>query len=460
MQIGCYFYKKTTMTIIEKINKFVKKKYNLFSINSSKALQIQRLKPIVLISFIIIFSGIFFISHNLIHKKNKENISNFKEITKNNEFSNLANFFISKINSPYEEIEYVIKNNDTVEKILKKYKIRDVDIKKISLKLKQKKLANIYSGRKLLLILKKLEDGSKTIVNFLYPINNTTSVEVRKVQNDFIVKENILQLYKKEVVVKKVIKNNLYSSAVSSGVEPNIIVEFARIFGFEVDFQRDIRKGDWFEIFYEKFEDDNNKVRDTGKIIYASMYVNGEEINLYNFKYKNEEDYYDIKGKSITKSLMKTPINGARLSSSFGMRKHPILGYNKMHRGTDFAAPSGTPIMASGSGTVTRARWCGGGGNCVKIKHNSTYETIYAHMKAFAKGIKEGRKVKQGQIIGYVGSTGLSTGPHLHYEVIVNGKKVNSQKLKLPSGKTLKGDERKQFELDRIKIDLKLAELR
>ena len=448
------------MTIIEKINKFVKKKYNLFSINSSKALQIQRLKPIVLISFIIIFSGIFFISHNLIHKKNKENISNFKEITENNEFSNLANFFISKINSPYEEIEYVIKNNDTVEKILKKYKIRDVDIKKISLKLKQKKLANIYSGRKLLLILKKLEDGSKTIVNFLYPINNTTSVEVRKVQNDFIVKENILQLYKKEVVVKKVIKNNLYSSAVSSGVEPNIIVEFARIFGFEVDFQRDIRKGDWFEIFYEKFEDDNNKVRDTGKIIYASMYVNGEEINLYNFKYKNEEDYYDIKGKSITKSLMKTPINGARLSSSFGMRKHPILGYNKMHRGTDFAAPSGTPIMASGSGTVTRARWCGGGGNCVKIKHNSTYETIYAHMKAFAKGIKEGRKVKQGQIIGYVGSTGLSTGPHLHYEVIVNGKKVNSQKLKLPSGKTLKGDERKQFELDRIKIDLKLAELR
>ena len=157
---------------------------------------------------------------------------------------------------------------------------------------------------------------------------------------------------------------------------------------------------------------------------------------------------------------MKTPINGARLSSSFGMRKHPILGYNKMHRGTDFAAPSGTPIMASGSGTVTRARWCGGGGNCVKIKHNSTYETIYAHMKAFAKGIKEGRKVKQGQIIGYVGSTGMSTGPHLHYEVIVNGKKVNSQRLKLPSGKILKGDEREKFELERIKIDLRLSELR
>ena len=294
----------------------------------------------------------------------------------------------------------------------------------------------------------------------MFPINNTSSIEVRKSKNKFIVKENILQLYKKEVVIKSVIKNNLYSSAVQSGIEPNIIIEFARIFGFEVDFQRDIRKGDWFELLYEKFEDENEKVRDTGKIIYASMFVNGEEINLYHFKDKNSDDFFNIKGQSITKSLMKTPINGARLSSSFGMRKHPILGYNKMHRGTDFAAPSGTPIMASGSGTITRARWCGGGGNCVKIRHNSTYETIYAHMKSFARGIKEGRKVKQGQIIGYVGSTGMSTGPHLHYEVVVNGKKVNSQRLKLPSGKKLKGEARKDFELKRIKIDLKLAELR
>ena len=448
------------MTLIQKLRNLLKKKYNLFSIISPKSLRVKNFNSVFLVSMVIIISGVFFISTNFIDKTNKENSNNLKKITKTNEFSNLAHFFISKINSPYEEVEYIIKNNDTVEKILKKYEVRDKDIKKISLKLKEKKLANIYSGRKLSIVLKKLEDGSKTIVNFLYPINNTTSVEVRKAQDNFTVKENILQLYKKEVVIKKDITTNLYSSAVSSGVEPNIIVEFARVFGFEVDFQRDIRKGDWFEILYEKFEDDNNKVRDTGKIIYASMYVNGEEINLYNFKYKNDEDYYDLNGKSITKSLMKTPINGARLSSSFGMRKHPILGYNKMHRGTDFAAPSGTPIMASGSGTVTRARWCGGGGNCVKIKHNSTYETIYAHMKAFAKGIKEGRKVKQGQIIGYVGSTGLSTGPHLHYEVIVNGKKVNSQKLKLPSGKILKGDERKKFELDRIKIDLKLAELR
>ena len=448
------------MTLIQKINTFLKKKNNIFSFLDLKAIQIQKFNPLIIVSFLVIFSTLFFISSNFINKKNDKNYNNLGEITRNKDFSNLTNFLITKINSPYQEINYEIKNNDTVEKILKKFQIRDEDIKNISIQLKKKKLTYIYSGRKLSLILKRINEGSNTLVSLVYPINNTSSVEIRKAQNSFLIKENILQLYKKEVVVKNTIKNNLYSSATESGVEPNIIIEFARIFGFEVDFQRDIRKGDWFEILYEKFEDDNNKVRDTGKIIYASMYVNGEELNLYNFKYSKIEDYFDIKGKSITKSLMKTPINGARLSSSFGMRKHPILGYNKMHRGTDFAAPSGTPIMASGSGTVTRARWCGGGGNCVKIKHNSTYETIYAHMKAFAKGIKEGRKVKQGQIIGYVGSTGLSTGPHLHYEVIVNGKKVNSQKLKLPSGKTLKGEGRKKFEIDRIKIDLKLAELR
>ena len=448
------------MTIIQKISIFIRKKFNFSLLLETKILRVQKFNPLIIVAFLIFFTILFFISSSIITKNNDKNRDNFEEITKTNEFKNITNFLISKINSPYQEISYTIQNKDTVEKILKKFKIRNEDIGQITKKLREKKLANIYSGRKLLLILKRLEDRTNTLVNFVYPINNTTSIEIRKFKNNFEVKENILQLYKNEIVVKNIIDNNLYSAAIDSGLEPNIIIEFARIFGFEVDFQRDIRKGDWFEVMYEEFRDDNNKVRDTGKIIYASMYVNGEEINLYNFKFNNEEDFYDIKGKSITKSLMKTPINGARLSSSFGMRKHPILGYNKMHRGTDFAAPSGTPIMASGSGTVTRARWCGGGGNCVKIKHNSTYETIYAHMKAFAKGIKEGRKVKQGQIIGYVGSTGLSTGPHLHYEVLINGKKVNSQKLKLPSGKILKGDERKQFELDRIKIDLRLANLR
>ena len=448
------------MTLIQKLNSFFKKILNFGSTGKLQKIKILDYKPLLFISFFTLFSIIYFSIENILKKKNELSEKNLKNISESDDFSNLKNYFFSKINSPYEEINYLIENNDSIEKILTKYSIKSDDIKNISVKLKKQKLTNIYSGRELTLIYKKMENGSNTVVNLFFPINNTLSVDIRKIQDDFIVKEKILKLYKKETVVKNIINNNLYNSAVEAKIEPNIIIEFARIFGFEVDFQRDIRKGDWFEIYYEKFEDDNGKVRDTGKIIYASMYVNREEINLYNFNYKNDEEYYDIKGKSITKSLMKTPINGARLSSSFGMRKHPILGYNKMHRGTDFAAPSGTPIMASGSGTVTRARWCGGGGNCVKIKHNSTYETVYAHMKSFAKGVREGKKVKQGQIIGYVGSTGLSTGPHLHYEVIVNGKKVNSQRLKLPSGRILKGKAREEFELERIKIDLKLSDLR
>ena len=162
-------------------------------------------------------------------------------------------------------------------------------------------------------------------------------------------------------------------------------------------------------------------------------------------------------GKSIRKALMKTPINGARLSSPFGNRKHPILGFTKHHNGTDFAAPTGTPIMASGNGTVIKAGWCGNGGNCVRIRHNSSYTTGYGHMSKIAT--KTGRRVRQGQIIGYVGNTGMSTGPHLHYTVSHNGKFINSQKLKLPSGKILSGEERKKFEIQRIKLDVSLGEL-
>ena len=372
----------------------------------------------------------------------------------------LKESLIDEIRSPYIQHKYTIQNNDSIEKILNSFNIKRDEVKFVTTKLKEKELSYIYTGREIKLVLKKFSDNTNSIVKIIYPLSNTLKVEISKNDEDFSIKKLIIKLEKKEVVVKNTITNNLYSAAIKSGIEPNIIIEFARIYGFEIDFQRDIRKGDWFEIYYEKFLNEKGEVKDTGKIIYASMFVNNREISLYNFNYNSDVGFYNINGKSVVKALMKTPINGARLSSSFGMRKHPILGFNKMHRGTDFAAPTGTPIMASGSGTVTRARWCGGGGNCVKIRHNSTYQTIYAHMSKFAKGIKEGKKVKQGQIIGYVGSTGMSTGPHLHYEVVVNGKKVNSQKLKLPSGKILRGEARRDFEIERIKVDLQLSELR
>ena len=393
--------------------------------------------------------------------ENYTNPSNNLEKTEENDITLKAqNFLLKKLRSPYSNFKYRIKNNDTIINVLKEFDIVDDEINLIIKKLKEKKLTRIYPGRTVEIVTKNNSNNLNALINLKFKVNSTLSIEVRREQNDFRVYENILKLYKKEVVLNNKIENNLYSAAVEAGIEPNIIIEFARIYGFEIDFQRDLRKGDTFEIYYERFEDGKGKVRDTGKIIYASMNVNNRDISLYGYEEKNDIGYYDVSGKSIVKSLMKTPINGARLSSAFGMRKHPILGFTRLHAGTDFAAPAGTPIMASGSGIVTRARWCGGGGNCVKIKHNSTYETVYAHMKNFAKGIREGKKVRQGQIIGYVGSTGLSTGPHLHYEVHVNKKKVNPQKLKLPSGKILKGDARKDFELKRIKIDLKLAELK
>ena len=407
--------------------------------------------------------GIFFVVYavflNQIKHLTELKKDNFNFFLESEEFNNVKDFFFENISSPYKEFNHVVENNDTLEKILKKYKINNAEINNLINEIIKKKLFNISAGADIKIITKE-EKGSRQIVSLFYPINAITSVEVKRNKNIFDISKIILQLDRKEVVVSNTIKNNLYSSAVEAGVEPNVIVEFANIFGFEVDFQRDIRRGDRFEIYYEQFVDDDNIVRRTGKIIYASMFVNNREIALYNFKYNNEIGFYDVDGKSVIKTLMKTPINGARLSSSFGMRKHPILGFNKLHQGTDFAAPRGTPIMASGSGIILKAQKYKGYGNFVSIKHNSTYVTAYGHMSKYGKGIKKGVRVNQGRIIGYVGSTGMSTGPHLHYEVIKNGKRINSQRLKLPTGKVLNNNARNRFEVERIKVDVKLATLR
>ena len=374
----------------------------------------------------------------------------------------IKDFFLKKIKSPFTNINYEIKKGDTIGKILKKLNIKNSEIQKIINEYnKYGKPNQLLVGNKIdLVIEEKISEDKKSISSFFIPITKSTSIEIKKNESNKLESKKIItKLYKRTVVAENTIKNNLYSSAIKAKINPEAIIEFARIFGFEIDFQRDIRKNDYFRIVFEKYLDETGEFIKSGSILYAHMTVNGREITLYKFGNDKDYGYFDVNGKSVEKALMKTPINGARLSSSYGMRKHPILGFNKMHKGTDFAAPMGTPIMASGSGTVTRAKWCGGGGNCVKIKHNSTYTTVYAHLKSFAAGIKAGKKVKQGQIIGYVGSTGMSTGPHLHYEVIVNGKHVNSQTLKLPSGKTLKDNERKKFEVHRIKTDVLVAEL-
>ena len=408
---------------------------------------------------LILISFIFFVTQ-FSETSNQKRWQELGRILKNNYFIELNEFLFQKINSPYLNISHRVKKNEKIVSILKNYNINQKDIAKASKELKKfNKLRNLKSGVILEITVKRNIKKGLKLESLVIPISKSINISLaRNTENNFTSKKVVTQLFKKIVLSQGVIERSLYTSAMKDNVNPNIIVEFARIYGFEIDFQRDIRKGDTFQILYEQFVDEDGEWYSNGEIIYAFMSVQNREIILYRYQTKKFYGYFNINGKSVEKALMKTPINGARLSSSFGMRKHPILGYNKLHRGTDFAAPMGTPIMASGTGVVTKASWCGGGGNCVKIKHNSTYQTIYAHLSNFGAGIKKGKKIRQGQIIGYVGSTGMSTGPHLHYEVIVNGKKVNSQKLNLPSGKILKGENRKKFEIQRIKTDVLLAE--
>ena len=383
---------------------------------------------------------------------------NYKNTINNIYLKKTLDSLFKNLEPRFKKIEHKISVGETFDNILESYSIKRSEISEIKKKLsKEIDINKLNTDQKILFT---IDQANNILKEFIFQISNTKKIFLTKNIdiNGFNQKILVTKLNKKVLYKENIILQSLYKSAKDEKIPTNTIIEFARIYGFQVDFQRDIRKRDSFQIMYEAFIDDGGKIIESGNILYANLKLSGENNSLYYFDKKGFEGHYDKNGKSVKKALMKTPINGARLSSPFGMRKHPIDGFNKMHRGTDFAAPMGTPIMASGDGVIKKAGWCGGGGNCVKIKHNSTYQTIYAHMSKFALGIKTGVRVKQGQTIGYVGSTGKSTGPHLHYEVIVNGKKVNSQKLKLPSGKILKGKERKNFETKKIKLDVLRSE--
>ena len=404
---------------------------------------------------LILFTAISTTYFNSIKKENLEIYNNFVD---NIYFKKTLTHIVENLEPKYKKIKHKIKSGETFDKILENYLVQKKEILEIKKALKKKVNLNKLNTKQIIEF--SLDKTNNQINEFTFQISNKQKIFLvrdnsKNTFNDEIIS---IKLDKKIVYKENLILQSLYKAATDEKIPANIIIEFARIYGFQVDFQRDIRKQDKFQIMYEVFLNDKNEIIETGEILFANLKLSGQDNGLYYFDKEGSEGHYDKNGKSVKKALMKTPINGARLSSPFGMRKHPIDGYNKMHRGTDFAAPTGTPIMASGDGVVKKAGWCGGGGNCVKIRHNSIYQTVYAHMSKFDRGIKAGVRVKQGQTIGYVGSTGKSTGPHLHYEVIVNGKKVNSQKLKLPSGKILKGKERKLFETNKIKLDVLKSE--
>ena len=287
-------------------------------------------------------------------------------------------------------------------------------------------------------------------------------IEVRAdTDSGFIAEEVVRELEQRDDFAAAEIQSSLYEAALDAGMPIDVLVALVRIFSFDVDFQRDVQAGDSFEVMFDTYEDElGNRVRN-GEIQYASMTLSGKTVSFYRYTPSSGiTDYFDPKGQSVRKTLMRTPIDGARLSSGFGKRKHPILGYTKMHKGVDFAARTGTPIMAAGDGVVEVAGRNGGYGNYIRLRHNSTIKTAYAHMSKFAKGMGKGKRVKQGDIIGYVGTTGRSTGPHLHYEVLVDNRQENPMSVKLPAGEQLTGKELDKFKRFLPAIDRRVASLR
>ncbi len=415
---------------------------------------LRNLEISILISFILII----IITSTVLNYQKNLNTQKYSNFINNIYLKKTLDEIINNLEPRFKKYNHKIKSGETFNNILESYSIDLKEINIIKKNLKTKVNINKLNTNQKIQI--TIDQTNNKVKEFIFQISNTEKIYLLRenANNKFNHEIVTLKLDKKIIYKENIIKQSLYKAATDQNIPANTIIEFARIYGFQVDFQRDIRKLDKFQVMYEVFTDKNNKIIETGEILYANLKLSGQDNSLYYYDKKGNEGHYDKNGKSVQKALMKTPINGARLSSSFGMRKHPIDGFNKMHRGTDFAAPMGTPIMASGNGIIKKAGWCGGGGNCVKIRHNSTYETVYAHMSKFARGIKRGVRVKQGQTIGYVGSTGKSTGPHLHYEVIINGKKVNSQTLKLPSGKILKGKDRELFETNKIKLDVLKSE--
>jgi len=346
-----------------------------------------------------------------------------------------------------------LQNGENLTMALKKYGIDDKEISKINNTI-SKNFSLINPGQDIFLNYNYhgkyiLDSNKNNIFPQIFHLKEsycTNHIEIRlnkiektlyikKSDENFILQSKDLESKKQTKVVKSVINNSLYYDAIQKGVTPMVINKMLEQYSYDIDFQRDIHKGDIFEVVFEEYYDDKSRKVKDGKLLYAGLQVQGKWYKMYRY----ENDFYNEKGTEIKKTLLKTPVDGARISSVFGIRKHPVLGYTRAHKGVDFAAPTGTPIYAAGDGIITHYGWGGGYGNLVSIKHNKEYSTNYAHMSRFAKGLKNGSSVKQRQIIGYIGTTGLSSGPHLHFELVKNGEKINPTKHTIQSIKALSG---------------------
>ena len=416
-----------------------------------------------LTTILIFLSGYYFLFvsyQNIIIEKNTDH--DFSTKSESNQDSNIIKYInlqknkkqtiikndLNKINvieeiNNLQEIVFEVKKNQTFSKIVSKYLSSD------------KVVFNVVNEIEKTFDLRKLKAGikihfyqdqaSKKLVKIIIPIENDINLNVFIAENIAVEKKYLktkLESHSKEYLIT----NSLYSDGIKNNIPIEILTKLIRLYSFDLDFQRDIRKNTKVSISYDSKNIEDRDQQYFGDINYALIEI--EKNKLEYFKFKTDEgfiDYFNKKGENVKKSILKTPIDGARLSSTFGIRKHPILGYNKMHRGVDFAASKGTSVFAGGNGTIEFAGKNGGYGNYIRIRHNNEYKTAYAHLLGFKKGISTGIRVNQGNVIGYVGSSGRSTGPHLHYEIIYQNKQINPLALKLPSGKKLKGKELERF---------------
>ena len=370
-----------------------------------------------------------------------------------------VNDLIEEEKFSYQDIN--VSKGDNFAKILKKGGLRGRDIDKLIINGGDVyDFSKIYQGD-IIKIFSKYDDN-KNLNNFelIYRFSKIEELFISFLEDKFIYEIKKIPITSEKIFVSGVIETSLYKAMKDKGFSEIIINEIIRIYSFDVDFQRDIYAGDSFEIYFTREKNEKNETVSIKDPEYLMLSSRGTELPYYLYSTEEFNEYFDENGKGMTKSLMKTPINGARLSSSYGMRKHPILGYNKMHKGLDFAAPTGTPIFAAGNGIVEYVGRNGGYGKYIRIRHDSTYKTAYAHLNSYKKGIGNGVRVKQGDIIGYVGSTGRSTGPHLHYEIIVNGQQINPATLKLPSGRKLNEQQLIDFNLLVSQKNLEVEKLR
>ena len=418
---------------------------------------INRNQIILLLSFISLIGISYFLSISF-----GENLAREKKVSKKIITDEDPIHVEEKLEIDFTLVhKYYLQEGETFTGALKKADLQDDEINDVvNIISKKIDLRKLNVGTLIETYTKSVND--KKIINeiIIYP-DIEKKIYVKKVNNKFVAGEDKKKLFSKLKFYEVEIHNSIYESLKKIDTPDEIIMEFVQLYSFDIDFQRDIRKGNKIKIFFEIYTDSQNNYIKSGNINFSEIILDDESYELYRFQSEGDEfvEYFNSDGKSATKALMKTPINGARLSSGFGMRKHPILGYNKKHQGVDFAAPTGTPIMAAGTGHIEFVGNNGGAGKYIRIKHLNGYKTSYSHLSKYASGIQKNVKVRQGQVIGYVGNTGLSTGPHLHYEVIFNGKRINPMKMKLPSGKQLKDKNLEIFLAEKERINAEVSEL-